>query len=285
MLQEPNAPPGYPRRFSPCALSSSNLSHANPFFSTSFLSTASLFLFCCSLRNGVFRRCSLFQLLHPLPKSSPPDLPATSREFYKTFHASLTTSASFPPTKQRILVWIEFLMEPTPPGPRPTLSTILLSLARDVRQFLCVEYELHRGIATTSSYIDSSGTRYHFKRNRWWEECVFKESRKSGNVYIFDIRNRKVVCCYSALVIFEKDTTYSHVTLEKNLVSLVVHFITANCNIGHSYCNIVVSTYTVHIYEYTRLFFWQKFCYLSCSFAIFLILNKIDSTNIQKSVS
>lgn len=107
---------------SPCVLSLLvHLSHANPFFSASFPSTASLFLFRRSLRNGVFRCRSLSQLLHPLPRSNPPDLPATSREFYKTFHASLTASASFPPSKQRILVWIEFLMEPTPPGPRPTL--------------------------------------------------------------------------------------------------------------------------------------------------------------------
>jgi len=56
----------------------------------------------------------------PVPFTLPPgNLPATSREFYKTFHASLTASVSFPPTKQRILVWIEFLME-IPSGSRPT---------------------------------------------------------------------------------------------------------------------------------------------------------------------
>lgn len=103
-------------------------------FSASFPSTTTLFLFCRSLRNGVFRYFSLsltfpssvpeetssFVLASlPIPLSSD-NLPATSREFYKTFHASLTASVSFPPTKQRILVWIEFLMEPIPSGSRPT---------------------------------------------------------------------------------------------------------------------------------------------------------------------
>lgn len=64
-------------RFSLRALSLSHsllvhLSHANPFFSASFPSTASLFLFRRSAGNGVFRCRSLSQLLHPLPRSKPP---------------------------------------------------------------------------------------------------------------------------------------------------------------------------------------------------------------------
>lgn len=60
--------------------------------------------------------------------------PATSREFCKTFHASLAASVSYPPTKQRILVWIEFLMEPTPPGSRPIHPPFLVSFVRDARR-------------------------------------------------------------------------------------------------------------------------------------------------------
>lgn len=89
------------------------------FFSTSFPSTASLFLFRSSLRNGVFRRYSLSQLLHPLPRrNSPGPAGNVSRILQNVSRLSYYTSASYPPTKQRILVWIEFLMEPTPPGPR-----------------------------------------------------------------------------------------------------------------------------------------------------------------------
>lgn len=90
-----------------------------------------------SLRNGVFptvpplpfssfsSSSSSSTSLHPLPESDPAaTCRQPSREFCKTFHASLAASATFPPSKQRILVWIEFLMEPTPPGahtlrPRP----------------------------------------------------------------------------------------------------------------------------------------------------------------------
>lgn len=123
MLQEPNAPPCYPLLPSPPFICSYSLP---PFAQTPF---PLLFLFGCLsfsvLRNGRFRRLLLFLSFsssHSSPSSaheSLRNLPATSREFYKTFHASLTASASFSQTKQRILVWIEFLMEPTPPGPRP----------------------------------------------------------------------------------------------------------------------------------------------------------------------
>lgn len=83
-----------------------------------FLRLHPFFCFAVPCGTAYFARRPL--LLPPLsaPVGNPADLPATSREFYKTFHASLTASASFPPTKQRILVWIEFLMDPTPPGPR-----------------------------------------------------------------------------------------------------------------------------------------------------------------------
>lgn len=93
-----------------------------PLFRPFSSSTTSLFLFCgmaCSVVAPFLSSSpSLTHLLHPLT-NPPRKLPATSREFYKTFHASLTASVSFSQTKQRMLVWIEFLMEPTPSGPRP----------------------------------------------------------------------------------------------------------------------------------------------------------------------
>lgn len=139
MLQEPNAPPSQPRLVNPSysslSLSFSSLAlplrlfssppytRANPFSASFPPPTASLFPSLRSLRDGVFyprRRISsgLPALVSFIRcRSNPLNLPATSREFCKTFHASLAASVSFLPTKQRILVWIEFLMEPTPPGP------------------------------------------------------------------------------------------------------------------------------------------------------------------------
>lgn len=103
--------------------SSPPYTRANPFSASFPPPTASLFPSLRSLRDGVFyprhRTSSGLPALVSFIRcrSNPLNLPATSREFCKTFHASLAASVSFPPTKQRILVWIEFLMEPTPPGP------------------------------------------------------------------------------------------------------------------------------------------------------------------------
>lgn len=181
-----------------------------------------------------------------------------SREFYKMFHASLTASASLSPTKQRILVWIEFLMGPTPPGPRPTLFShpafrrrfpspaifgdfraSSLSCMEASRLFLLYRFlsghdtilneiagKVERAITRTLSYAKSKG------RPR---RLLFRVSNIQKRYNIQHL-------CF-------------HVALEKKLVSLLVHFITANCNSDHRYCNIAVSTYTTHIHEYTRLFF------------------------------
>lgn len=121
MLQEPNAPPCYPLLpslpFRLLILSSTF--RANPFSASFPLRLPSFFYFAeWHVPPLLLFSLPLTHLLHPLT-NPPRKLPATSREFYKTFHASLTASASFSQTKQRILVWIEFLMEPTPPGPRP----------------------------------------------------------------------------------------------------------------------------------------------------------------------
>lgn len=120
MLQEPNAPPSYPPSILPACSSP-----RSPFARKPLLFR--LFSFDClpfSVSPFPAERRIPSSFPPSTPSSAPeeqppPDLPTTSREFYKTFHASLTASTSFSPTKQRILVWIEFLMEPTPPGLRP----------------------------------------------------------------------------------------------------------------------------------------------------------------------
>lgn len=102
--------------FRPYLFPSLPYTRANPFSASFPLPTATLFPSLRSLRDGIFRfrrRTATGLSTHVSfirCRSNPPDLPATSREFCKTFHASLAASASFPPTKQRILVWIEFLM-------------------------------------------------------------------------------------------------------------------------------------------------------------------------------
>jgi len=108
-----------------------HLPRAQTPFPPLFLRLLPFFSFRRSLRNtAVSRSPSLLRSVSfirsrgnvpvlPRPVYPPGNLPATSREFYKTFHASLTASVSFPPTKQRILVWIEFLME-IPSGSRPS---------------------------------------------------------------------------------------------------------------------------------------------------------------------
>lgn len=123
MLQEPNAPPLLPSPSFTCSYS------LPPFTQTPFSASFPLRLRLpfSVLRNGRLLLFLSFSFFHSSPSSvheSLRNLPATSREFYKTFHASLTASASFSQTKQRILVWIEFLMEPTPPGPRPPYPSI-----------------------------------------------------------------------------------------------------------------------------------------------------------------
>lgn len=170
MLQEPNAPPCYPLLPSPPFACSYSLP---PFAQTPF---PLLFLFGCLpfsvLRNGRFRRCSfsslslpLTHLLHPLTNPSETS-PATSREFYKTFHASLTASASFSQTKQRILVWIEFLMEPTPPGPRPIpfnppITSFLRVYGARASSTNCVKASRRLPLSISIS----SSTRYDFEQS------------------------------------------------------------------------------------------------------------------------
>lgn len=140
---------------------------ANP-FSTSISPTLFLFLSQHSLQSAIFHSffltlvtlsqlffLSLSSSLHALskrpgkPLSPKPSCLVTSREFYKTFHASVAASATFPLTKQRILVWIEFLMAADPSRPAtlfnciPSLRPTALSYVYDVQRCLYVEHELH----------------------------------------------------------------------------------------------------------------------------------------------
>jgi len=147
-----------PRRFSPCALSSSTFRTQTPSFPPLFLRL--LPFFCFTVPYG-----TAYSVAAPSLNSFIRFRGTTSRTCRQRLENStkrftpLLLSASFPPTKQRILVWIEFLMEPTPPGSRSTLfnhpvrrrfpsrySAIRASSAN------CIETS-----ATTSSYIDFSG--------------------------------------------------------------------------------------------------------------------------------
>lgn len=229
------------------------------FFSTSFPSTASLFLFRCSLRNGVFRRYSLSQLLHPLPRRKTPDLPATSREFYKTFHASLTTLPL--PTHRRNneysyglnFWWNRPLRALDPPSstipfsvtafPRPRCSPSLVRWVRTASKhrddfFL---YRFLRACDITTNEIDEEKGA-HLRKVERAGTRTFAYAKSEGSRLLFRVSDIRKEHNTIQRLAFPRG-------VEKKLVSFVVHFITANCNGDHSYCNIAESTYTT---TYTR---------------------------------
>lgn len=170
MLQEPNAPPCYPLLPSPPLrlLILSSTFRANPFSASFPLRLPPFFCFAEWQVPPLLLFLS-FSSSHSSPSSaheSLRNLPATSREFYKTFHASLTASASFSQTKQRILVWIEFLMEPTPPGPRPIpfnppITSFLRVYGARASSTNCVKASRRLPLSISIS----SSTRYDFEQS------------------------------------------------------------------------------------------------------------------------
>lgn len=137
------------------------------FFSTSF--SFDCLPFSVSLFPAERHIPSLLPLTTPssAPEEEPPG-PAgnVSRILQNVSRLSYYTSASYPPTKQRILVWIEFLMEPTPPGPQSTLFNHpafrrrfpLSAMFGESRALSADCIEASRRLLPISI---SSGTRYH----------------------------------------------------------------------------------------------------------------------------
>lgn len=235
------------------------------------------FCFRRSAGSGVFlRRCSLTSFIRS--RGNPSDPPATSREFYKTFHASLTASAFFLPTKQRILVWIEFLMEPTPPGPStqlppPPPPPLLSSPSRDVRRYSCIESRAKamEGVATISSrYSDFLRARDTCVRMKpATVKVASEEMRKSGDARIACVKSKgKKKKRTSATVIprqrrAEWCARRTCIAMRKkkllsSILSGVILHTTTPIAPPHSYCNIILSTYARYVCPNMHDFFPRK---------------------------
>jgi len=283
MLQEPNAPPSYLRRYPPSPTREfSSTFRARAPFPPLFLRLPPFFCIRRSAGNDVFRfPLSISHLLHPLPRQPLGSAGNVSRILQNV--SRLSYRFCFLPTDETTNTRMDWIFDGADSS-RPSIRTPSPSPSRDVRRYSCIESRAKRR-QRRDDFLPiaiSSGTRYRFEWSRrrkgcflrnieGWQcaRCVHKIGRRT--TIVIPRRRRVKSVCIARLP--------RH--WGKKPVSFRVHFTTTNRTGKPPTVLLQYRSVNIHMIclpKYTRFFFPRKHFIKCHTFCSFLILN-IDSAN------